>query len=66
MHTYMKHLFYFLFMSLYMHMYPGACGGQKRALDPLELESQAIVTQLLCVLGTKLRLSTRAARALNH
>ena len=32
----------------YVHMYVGACGGQKRVPDPLELELQRVVT---CLVG---------------
>lgn len=33
-------------MSLYA-LVPGTCGGQKKALDPLELESQAVESCLM-------------------
>lgn len=38
-------------------------GGQKRMLDPLELESKAVVSHSKWVLGTKLWSSERAASA---
>lgn len=31
----------------------GACGGQRKLLDPLEMELQEIVSCLMWVLGTK-------------
>lgn len=39
----------------------GALGGQKRVLEPLELELKVIL-----VLGTKLQFSARAGNSLNH
>lgn len=38
----------------------GALGGQKRALDPLELELLMIVSLPTRMLGTELRYSERA------
>lgn len=41
--------FYFIFKYVYMyvHMSAGARGGQKRASDPMELESQVLVNHPL-------------------
>ena len=50
-------------MFLY-HMYAGAHGGQKRALDPLELELQ-IILSAMWVSEIKPRSSARALIALN-
>lgn len=38
----------------YMHTHVDACGGQKTALDPLELESQVLMSCPFWVMGTKL------------
>lgn len=38
-------------------------GGQKRALHPMELELQVVVSQKIRVLGTELRSSARAVSA---
>lgn len=49
-----------------MHMCK--CGGlasQKRALDPLKLELQVVVSCPTSLLGTELMSSARAANALN-
>lgn len=43
----------------YVHMHTGTHRSQK-ATDPLELELQATVNHLMCVLGIELRSSTRA------
>ena len=43
----------------------GSHGGQKRALDPLRLELQMVVSCHVDA-GNKLRPSGRAASALNH
>lgn len=49
------------------HMYAGARGGQKGALDPLGLQLQMLVSCLMWVKGMEeAESSTRAARALNH
>lgn len=40
---------------------PSVCGGQKKALDALELELQAIMGCLMWVLGTKPRSPAKAA-----
>lgn len=38
-----------------MHaVYAGSCGDQKKVLNPLELELQAVVSCLMSGLGTKL------------
>ena len=42
------------------------CAGQKRVLDPLELELQEVVSCLTWVLGAELRSSARVAHILNH
>lgn len=39
--------------------------GEKRVLDPLEMEQQVVVSHLTWVLGTKLKPSPRQASALN-
>lgn len=44
----------------------GAQEGQRRAFVLLELELQAVVSRETWVLGTKLRVSGRAAGALNN
>lgn len=44
-------------------MCTGAHGGEKRALDPLELESQAVVSHPTWMLKTKLWCSAVAAAA---
>ena len=43
----------------------GAHRGQKRALDPLELELQMVVNCRVGAAGTKLHSSVRVASALN-
>jgi hypothetical protein len=48
------------------HMCVGAQEGQRRAFALLELELQAVVSRETWVLGTKLRVSGRAAGALNN
>jgi hypothetical protein len=40
--------------------------GQKRAVDALELELQAVVSHLRWVLGTKFQSLARTVLALNH
>jgi hypothetical protein len=45
------------------HCVPGACEGQKRALDPLKLELWMVVNHRV-VLGTELGSSARLAHAL--
>lgn len=45
---------------MYVYLHVGACGGQTRASDPLELEKQAVVRRQMCVLGTELGSFTRA------
>lgn len=47
-------------------MCAGTHGGQKRALDSLEWEIQIVVSCLMEVLGTELRVFRRAVSALNH
>lgn len=47
-------------------MHAGACGGQKRSLDPLELELQMVVSHLMWVLQTEPRSSAEAASAMNN
>jgi hypothetical protein len=42
-----------------------ALRGQKRWLEPLELDSQVILNCPVRVVGTELRTSERVARALN-
>jgi len=37
----------------FVHMLTGTCGWQKRTLDPLELETKAVVSTLMWVLRTK-------------
>ena len=44
-----------------LHIQAGAHRGQKRALDPMELELEAV----MCVLGAQPRLLSRAASILN-
>lgn len=44
---------------------PGALRGQKRLLDPLELESPVVVSLQMCVLGTELESSARVANTLS-
>lgn len=49
------------------HMYAGARGGQKGALDPLRLQLQMLVSCLMWVKGMEeAGSSARAARAHNH
>ena len=43
-----------------------AHGVEKKALDPLELELQTLVSSLMWVLGTKLWSSAKAFRTLKH
>lgn len=43
-----------------------ACGGQQRALDPLEQESQVVLSYPPWVLETELGSLGIAASALNH
>jgi hypothetical protein len=45
---------------------PGACGGQKKALNSLEVGVMDGGCELPCGLGTKPRSSARATSALNH
>ena len=47
------------------YMCSGVCRGQKRVLDVLELELQAVVSHLVRALGTEPGSSVRAANALN-
>lgn len=62
--------FSFLFNNLYKCVYVqlcvcvsiGACGGQQKAPDPLELELQVVVSHLTGALGTEPRSSTNAVR----
>jgi hypothetical protein len=51
-------------MCKHVHVSAGTSGGQRRALDPLELPLQEVVRCLMCMLGTELRTSGRAARSL--
>ena len=46
-----------------MHMCEGVHRSQKRVLDLLELELQAVVSCPTWILGTELRSSVRAANA---
>jgi hypothetical protein len=46
-------------------MYAVARGGQKRVLDPLQLELQPVVSCLMWVLRTELRSFARATHGLN-
>lgn len=48
------------------HMQVRARGGQKRLLDPVDLNLQAFVSYLMWAPGTKLGFSERACYALNH
>lgn len=52
----------FLGMSVwgYVHLSAVALRGQKRAVDPVELESQVVLSSLMGMLGTKLRSSAKA------
>lgn len=45
----------------YVYMSTSACRCQKRALDPMELESQVTVSCLIGVLRFELRSSARAS-----
>lgn len=47
-------------------MSEGAYGGHKRALTPLELKSQAVVSSLMLVLRAELRPSVRALYTSKH
>lgn len=47
-------------------MHTGPCGGQKKALGPLKLESQVVESHQTWVLGTYLKSSGRAVHALNY
>lgn len=62
-------LLYLWFISVCVCVYTiyvsVACRGQKRATDPLYLQSQAVVSYLT-VLGTELRIFRGAVKALNH
>jgi hypothetical protein len=44
-------------------MCANACGGWKRASDPMELELQVVVSHLLWIQETELRSSRRSARS---
>lgn len=66
--------FRFIFMYVYMcdsvaeyvHcMYKGACRGQKKVQDALELKLQMVINCLKWFLGTQSRSFARAASALN-
>lgn len=46
-------------------MYAGTHGGQKGALEPLEWELQTVVSCLMEVLGTELRILEEQLSALN-
>lgn len=48
-----------LFLCGFVHMNLGAWGGQKKLLDPLELEVHVVVSGLLCMLGTEPRPSLK-------
>jgi hypothetical protein len=68
-----KDLFYFelcvdvhVYVPLHARGNAGALRIQKRPWAPLELESQAVVSHCMWVLGTELRFSARAAHAPNH
>lgn len=53
-------------VRVYKHNeYTGTCGRQ-RALDPLELDLQVTVYQLILILITKFESSVRVASAFNH
>lgn len=54
-------------MSLwgYMHMIAAVSRGQERALNPLVIELQVVVSFLLWVLGTYIYSSVKAIHALN-
>lgn len=49
-----------------MHMYADTCGGPKKALNPLELELQAVMSHSAWVLGPEHMSSGRAAIPLDH
>lgn len=50
--SFLKYSFLFYILSV-SHMCSGYFGGQKRALDLLELEVQIVVSCLMCVWRTK-------------
>lgn len=56
--------FIVLYLKDHLHVHIGTFGGQKRALDSLELELQAVVSHHV-VKGTKPGCSERATSALN-
>lgn len=58
----------YLYVSVcrHVHMRTGACGGQKRTSETLEVKLEAIVSCLTCVLESELRSSARAASFLTH
>lgn len=53
-------------MSLYVPHDSGDCGGQKKALNPLELDLQGVVNHLSWVLGSESGSSVKAASVLIH
>lgn len=61
----------FIYLFIKMHLFfsvcvcLGACGGQKMALDSLELNLQAVVRCLRLILGPRFRSSARTVYALN-
>lgn len=50
----------------YMNVSAGASGSQKRALNSLEMELQAVVNCPMWVVGTEFGTSIRKVFALNH
>jgi hypothetical protein len=54
------HIYMFVFNYVSIHLWECICREQKKALDPLELELQSVVSFLTWVLGTELRFSVGA------
>lgn len=56
----------FMYVCVCVNMCMGAKGVQKRVMDPLELEVQALMSCPTWVLGIELWFSVRAASTLYH
>lgn len=52
--------------NLFIYVSSGGLRGQKRVLDPLEPELQAVVSHLTSLLGTKVSSSARAVSIFSH
>lgn len=44
----------YVFIGVYAHVSTGACGGQRRVSEPLDLELQSVVRYMTWEIGTNL------------